>query len=115
MPDSNSISRRTLLRASLVTGSAATLGFKVPEKRPGRVVGPISISSGNGLRATAKAVEMMRQGMDPVDAAVEGVVIVELDPNDQSVGYGGLPNEIGIVELDASVMHGPTMRAGSVA
>ena len=57
----------------------------------------------------------MRKGIDTVDAAVEGVSIVELDPADQSVGYGGLPNELGVVELDACVMHGPTMRAGAVA
>lgn len=74
----------------------------------------MAISSANGLRATAKAVEMMRAGADTVEAAVEGVSIVELDPNDMSVGYGGLPNEAGVVELDASVMHGPTMRAGAV-
>jgi N4-(beta-N-acetylglucosaminyl)-L-asparaginase len=50
-----------------------------------------------------------------LDAAVAGVNIQELDPEDSSVGYGGLPNEDGVVELDACVMHGPTRRAGSVA
>jgi N4-(beta-N-acetylglucosaminyl)-L-asparaginase len=73
------------------------------------------ISSGNGLRATEKAMELMRQGSDPLDAVVAGVNIVEEDPNDTSVGYGGIPNEDGVVELDASVMHGPTHRAGAVA
>src|SRR5471030_3236629 len=57
---------------------------------------------------------MLSRGADPLDAAVAGVQIVELDPNDQSVGIGGLPNEEGVVQLDASVMHGPTKRAGSV-
>jgi N4-(beta-N-acetylglucosaminyl)-L-asparaginase len=58
---------------------------------------------------------MLKAGKDTLDAAVAGVTIVELDPKDNSVGYGGLPNEEGVVELDASVMHGPTRRAGSVA
>lgn len=57
----------------------------------------------------------MNEGKDTVEAAVEGVALVEDDPNDMSVGYGGLPNEAGVVQLDASVMHGPTMRAGAVA
>jgi N4-(beta-N-acetylglucosaminyl)-L-asparaginase len=53
--------------------------------------------------------------MDTLDAVIEGVKIQELDPNDSSVGYGGLPNEEGVVQLDASCMHGPTNRAGAVA
>jgi N4-(beta-N-acetylglucosaminyl)-L-asparaginase len=59
--------------------------------------------------------EMIRSGADTLDAIVAGVNIVEDDPKDMSVGYGGLPNEEGDVELDASVMHGPTRRAGAVA
>jgi N4-(beta-N-acetylglucosaminyl)-L-asparaginase len=59
--------------------------------------------------------EMIRAGADTLDAVVAGVNIVEDDPKDMSVGYGGLPNEEGVVELDASVMHGPTKRAGAVA
>jgi N4-(beta-N-acetylglucosaminyl)-L-asparaginase len=59
--------------------------------------------------------ELMLKGTDTLDAAVEGVKIQELDPADNSVGYGGLPNEQGVVQLDASCMHGPTKRAGAVA
>jgi N4-(beta-N-acetylglucosaminyl)-L-asparaginase len=59
--------------------------------------------------------DILKKGGDTLDAAVAVVTVVEDDPNDDSVGYGGLPNEEGEVELDASVMHGPTRRAGSVA
>ena len=75
----------------------------------------IVISSSNGARACAKAMELLKSGADTLDAVIAGVNINELAPEDNSVGYGGLPNEDGIVELDASVMHGPTRRAGSVA
>lgn len=76
---------------------------------------PVVISSANGLGACAKAMEMLKGGADTLDAVIAGVNIVELDPNVTSVGYGGLPNEDGVVELDASVMHGPTKRCGAVA
>ncbi|MBI5281878.1 MAG: N(4)-(beta-N-acetylglucosaminyl)-L-asparaginase [Candidatus Solibacter usitatus] len=75
----------------------------------------IVISSANGLKACARAMDVLKAGGDTLEAVVQGVTLVEDDPNDTSVGYGGLPNEEGIVELDASVMHGPTRRAGSVA
>lgn len=74
-----------------------------------------AISSKNGLEATRRAYQMMVDGQDPLDAVVAGVSIVEDDPNDMTVGLGGLPNEDGVVELDAAVMHGPTHRAGGVA
>lgn len=75
----------------------------------------IVVSSSNGLRACTKAMEMLRSGADTLDAVIAGVNINEEDPEDDSVGYGGLPNEEGVVELDSCVMHGPTRRAGSVA
>ncbi len=77
--------------------------------------GNLVIASANGMDACRKAMEVLSAGGDTLDAVVAGVNIVELDPEDTSVGYGGLPNEEGVVELDASVMHGPTRRAGSVA
>jgi N4-(beta-N-acetylglucosaminyl)-L-asparaginase len=67
------------------------------------------------LRTVEKAAAMMRDGIDPLDAIVAGINIVEDDPEDMSVGLGGLPNENGVVELDASCMHGPTHKAGAVA
>jgi N4-(beta-N-acetylglucosaminyl)-L-asparaginase len=75
----------------------------------------IAIASSNGLAAGAKAVELMSRGMPPLDACVEGVTLVEDDPSELSVGYGGLPNEAGVVELDAAVMDGRTHRGAGVA
>jgi len=58
--------------------------------------------------------ELINSGADALDAVIAGVNIVEEDPNDTSVGYGGLPNEDGVVQLDSCAMHGPTGRAGGV-
>ena len=77
--------------------------------------GMCAIASGNGVPAVKLAHKLMRANADPAEAAVEGVTLVEDDPNDMSVGFGGLPNERGVVQLDASVMHGPTHKAGAVA
>jgi N4-(beta-N-acetylglucosaminyl)-L-asparaginase len=76
---------------------------------------PLIISSANGVHALDKGMDILKKGGDTLDAVVAAVTVVEDDPNDDSVGYGGLPNEEGEVELDASVMYGPTHRAGSVA
>ncbi len=106
-------------RRQFVTSSAAaslsTLAIGAAPVKPAGAKKPIIVASGNGLRAVEKAMELVRKGHDPLDAAIEGVAIVEADPKDNSVGYGGLPNEDGVVELDAAVMHGPTHGGGSVA
>ena len=104
------ISRRELIgsAAALTTAGLATAKINAA---PTNIV----VSSHNGLRACARAMEMLKSGADTLDAVIAGVNINEEDPQDHSVGYGGLPNEEGVVELDASVMHGPTRRCGSVA
>jgi N4-(beta-N-acetylglucosaminyl)-L-asparaginase len=96
---------------STAAGVASTSAQAAAQGAPKNIV----ISSANGLKACAKAQEIIRGGGDTLEAVVAGVTLVEDDPKDNSVGYGGLPNEECVVELDASVMHGPTWRAGSVA
>ena len=111
------LGRRDFFRTSALAGITAGLAGGAPLSSFAQSKGsrPVVVSSANGLRANAKAMEMIRAGADTLDAVVAGVNIVEDDPKDMSVGYGGLPNEEGDVELDASVMHGPTRRAGAVA
>ena len=75
---------------------------------------PVVIASSNGIRGVKVAYDQILMGADTLDAIIAGVNIQELDPEDQSVGLGGLPNADGVVQLDASCMHGPTKRAGSV-
>ncbi|PYX80721.1 MAG: glycosylasparaginase [Acidobacteria bacterium] len=75
---------------------------------------PIIICAANGLSYLDEAFEMLRGGADTLDAALRVVRGPEDDPEDSSVGLGGLPNEAGVVELDACCMHGPTRRAGAV-
>ena len=119
---SDSLSRRDFL-TSTAAGVAATgaldIAFPMRPPRPlppqGRwAAKPVAVSSANGLGAVQKAFDLLLQGADTLDAVIEGVKIQELDPNDDSVGYGGLPNADGVVQLDASCMHGPTKRAGAV-
>ena len=116
------LSRRTFIGAA---GTAAAAAALPPGAVTGATGGPAiivrkasrfgAVASSNGLRGLARAFELVSGGTDTLDAAVEGVKIQELDPADDSVGYGGLPNEDGVVQLDASCMHGPTKRAGAVA
>jgi N4-(beta-N-acetylglucosaminyl)-L-asparaginase len=74
----------------------------------------VLVTSANGVEAAKVARQALVQGRDPLDAAIAGVNVNELDPNDMSVGYGGIPNEEGVVQLDACVMDGRTLRAGAV-
>ena len=84
---------------------------------------PLVIASANGHlhrnggddTCVERAFRLLTEGVDVLDAIVDGVTIVELDPDDTSVGLGGLPNAAGVVELDACCMHGPSRRAGAVA
>jgi N4-(beta-N-acetylglucosaminyl)-L-asparaginase len=109
-------SRRDFMKTGMTVGAMAVLSgtkrLAHGEQPPPKIC---VVSSENGIRATEKAMEIIRSGGNPLDAVVAGVNIVEEDPNDMSVGYGGLPNEEGVVELDASVMYGPTHSAGAVA
>ncbi|MGB6669111.1 MAG: isoaspartyl peptidase/L-asparaginase, partial [Candidatus Acidiferrum sp.] len=96
-------------------GELSSSGAIAPLPAAAQGTRPIIISSANGLHALDKGMDILKKGGDTLDAVVAAVTVVEDDPNDDSVGYGGLPNEEGEVELDACVMHGPTHRAGSVA
>lgn len=104
--------RRGFLASGVAVGTLAAA--KAAEQQP-RAAGPKVIASANGLRAIARAMELILEDADPLDAAIAGVNIVEDDPNEHTVGLGGLPNEDGVVELDSAVMHGPTAKGGAVA
>src|SRR5215470_447607 len=117
---SKKISRREFVAASAGAG-ALVAKPSVFGQSPAMItsVKPIVIAAGNGNRSkdkdgltcVARAFKMITSGSDVLDAVVAGVNIVELDPEDTSVGYGGLPNADGVVQLDSSVMHGPKKRA----
>ena len=121
------IKRRDFMRRSAVAGltlaATKSTASAVPTILIQSSIKPIVISSANGNRfkhdgnvtSVQKAFTMMTQGADVLDAVIAGVNICELDPLDDSVGYGGLPNADGIVQLDSSCMHGPKKRAGAVA
>jgi N4-(beta-N-acetylglucosaminyl)-L-asparaginase len=116
-----SLHRRELLKAGILAAAAPALagGSSNPpspaEKTAGTVSnGPVVISSNNGERVVNKAMDLLRAGSDPLDAVIAGVSILEDDPDVMTVGYGGVPNEEGVVELDASVMDGRSMKAGAV-
>lgn len=116
---STRIKRRAFLKSATTASLAALTTNTISETARAQAavaaVKPVVIASGNGRQATSRAMELILQGKDALDAVIAGVNIVEDDPKDNSVGYGGLPNEEGVLELDASVMHGPTGRGGAVA
>lgn len=104
-------SAAALTAASLATPSAAAAAPGAPTTVRAR---PTVIASSNGIRGVKVAYDQIVAGTDALDAIIAGVNIQELDPDDTSVGLGGLPNRDGVVQLDASCMHGPTKRAGAV-
>jgi len=120
------INRREFVKASGLAGAGMAASRDVAEGPMlllPQSVKPIVISSANGNKfknggprtCVEEAFQRMVGGADVLDALIAGVNIVELDPEDTSVGYGGLPNADGIVQLDASCMHGPKKQAGGVA
>ena len=116
-------SRRRFLTTTAAASAAALVSSpfaespaaaQAPSPLPSADPGFVLVTSNNGLEAAKAARQALIQGYDPLDAAIAGVNIPELDPNDMTVGYGGVPNEEGVVQLDACVMDGRTMRAGAV-
>jgi N4-(beta-N-acetylglucosaminyl)-L-asparaginase len=105
-------SRRDFLSTTVLGSVSLALSAQTTPAAPGKR--PILISAFNGLEYLDEAFNMLRGGADTLDAAMRVIRGPEDDPNDDSVGLGGLPTEEGVVELDACCMHGPTRRAGSV-
>ena len=133
MSDS-AIDRRAFVRATAAGLAATTLpatasalgspaGARVPEILVRSAVRPLVISDASGIQfknggaesAVERAFRLITEGKDVLDALIAGVNIPELDPEETGIGYGALPNADGIVQLDASCMHGPKRRAGAVA
>jgi N4-(beta-N-acetylglucosaminyl)-L-asparaginase len=112
------LSRTALMAAGTVgVGAGETIAAKGREDQPVQYQPPkkpIIVTRETGDNTVAEAYAMLESGTDTLDAALHICQGREDDPNDHSVGYGGLPNEDGVVELDSCVMHGPTRRAGSV-
>ncbi len=122
------LNRRDFLLASAAAASLAaatprTLLGEAPAVIVPKGGEPVVIASANGnvfknggdMTGVQKAFTLMTQGTDVLDALVAGVNILELDPEEDSVGYGGLPNAEGVVQLDSCCMHGPRKQAGGVA
>ena len=114
------VSRRRFLGTASAAGIAGVLtGRSAAEAQTAAAAGvrPLMITSANGLRALETGMAILQKGGPTarLDAIVETVAIVEADPEDDSVGYGGLPNADGEVELDCSIMDGPSYGAGAVA
>ena len=122
---SEELSRRKFVMsgAALVAAGASAAQSQERARVVSRGGKPVVISAANGnhfknggkVTCVEKAFAMITEGADVLDAVIAGVNILELDPEETSVGYGGLPNADGVVQLDSSVMHGPKKRAGAVA
>ena len=121
------VNRREFVKVGAAAGvaisRAADAFGEAPAVIPSRPAKPVVIASANGntyknggpRTCVAEAFDRMVHGDDVLDALLAGVNIVELDPAETSVGYGGLPNSEGVVQLDSCCMHGPKRQAGGVA
>ncbi|MGA2414513.1 MAG: N(4)-(beta-N-acetylglucosaminyl)-L-asparaginase [Candidatus Sulfotelmatobacter sp.] len=110
-------SRRDFVKTSVLGAVAAGVGARAEgasADSPSQSKRPIIVCANNGYAYLEDAFAFLKTGGDTLDAALRVVKGPEDDPKDDSVGLGGLPNEEGVVELDACCMHGPTRRAGSV-
>ena len=124
---SDSISRRQFVKtgaaASVAAGLASAATGQGPTVLARKATPPVVIASSNGHEhknggartCVEEAWQRIAKGEDVLESLIAGVNIVELDPADTSVGYGGLPNADGVVQLDSCCMHGPSKRAGGVA
>jgi N4-(beta-N-acetylglucosaminyl)-L-asparaginase len=123
---SDALNRREFVRTTAIAGAGLAvpgLAHGAPAVIRSYRARPAVIASSNGNRSKGAdgrtcvetAFRSMTEGRDVLDALITGVTIVELDPEDTSVGYGGLPNGDGVVQLDSCCMHGPNKQAGGVA
>ena len=124
---SRKMKRRDFVRTGAAAGLAAAVPAALFERAPlvhtPQTVRPLVISdlsgimfrNGGPVSSVEKAFQMIVSGSDVLDALIAGVNIPELDPEETGIGYGGLPNEQGVVQLDACCMHGPRKKAGGVA
>ncbi|HZQ45269.1 MAG TPA: isoaspartyl peptidase/L-asparaginase, partial [Acidobacteriaceae bacterium] len=111
-------SRRDFIATTAVTSASLALNLRgqdQPKPATGTPKKPIIVSAANGYNYLDRGYAVLTGGGDTLDAVMQVITGPEDDPNDDSVGLGGLPNEDGVVELDSCCMHGPTRMAGSVA
>ena len=128
LPDDPRLDRRALLGTGLAgaatlacgttsvraqTAAPSSGGASAP--RIARRDYPVLVGSANALAGMKLHYEKLKDGADPLDVAIEVVKVTEADPEDHSVGLGGLPNEEGVVQLDAACMYGPRHKSGAVA
>ena len=116
------INRRNFIAAAAAASASLSLdlqaqtlpGYKPPAAGP-KPESPVIICAANGYNYIDRGFQVLTDGGDTLDAVMAVITGPEDDPNDDSVGLGGLPNEECVVELDSCCMHGPTRMAGSVA
>ena len=118
------LNRRDFIKTGTAASVASALPFTAaPSVHIPRIVEPVVVSDTSGIRfknggpesAVERAYRGIIEGEDVLDALIAGVNIPELDPLETGIGFGGLPNERGVVQLDACCMHGPRRQAGGVA